>query len=64
MDWKKFDDEIPESNKFVILFRFKRMRYLVAKFGYYLPSHSYELFPSERKKINCTTNTKGLPRWF
>ncbi len=64
MEWKKFEIEIPEKNSLVIVFQYKRRRYIVARLGLYIPKgHQYDGLRI-KEPIDANTYTTGTPRWF
>lgn len=63
MDWKQFQEETPEKNTLAVVFQYKRRRYIVARFGLYLPKHKYPLKDSEEIVTPLSCN-QGNPTWF
>lgn len=63
MDWKRFQEQIPEKNTLCIVFQYKRRRYVVGRYGLYLPKHKYSL-KDEIEPISPTTCSEGNPTWF
>lgn len=64
MNWKVFQEEIPEKNTLAVVFQHKRRRYIVARFGLYIPKgHQYDGLRIP-EPIDAITYSSGSPRWF
>ena len=64
MDWKSFEDKQPERNVLLAVFQYKRKKYLVARFGLFVPpAHQYDHLRKDCA-VNAGTYTTGTPRWF
>lgn len=64
MEWKCFKDEKPARGKLVVVFQYKRKRYIVARKGFYRPSGHKYIRVDEKEAINASTYESGQPTWF